>query len=99
MPDKLGRLPEVVGDRVKCIVIAIASGKNNDAKFHGFCFRGGGNFYFTRAAGRLPCGLVTMDAGAAQGEWDNPLRINGPDCGIGQPFAVELRRTGGAREI
>jgi hypothetical protein len=27
-----------VCDRVKCIVIAVASGKNNDAKFHGFCF-------------------------------------------------------------
>ncbi len=48
VPDKLGGLPEVVGDRVKCIVIAVAAGKNNDAKFHGFCFRGGGNFYFTR---------------------------------------------------
>jgi hypothetical protein len=40
MPDELDRLPEIVGDRVKSIVIAIASGKNNDAKFHGFCFGG-----------------------------------------------------------
>ena len=51
VPDKLGGLPEVVGDRVKCIVIAIASGKNNDAKFHGFDFRGGGSFHFTRGGG------------------------------------------------
>jgi hypothetical protein len=29
-------------------VIAVASGKNDDAKFHGFCFRGSGSFYFTR---------------------------------------------------
>jgi hypothetical protein len=50
MPDELGRLPEIVGDRVESIVIAIASGKNNDAKFHGFCFCAGGNFDFTRGA-------------------------------------------------
>ena len=50
VPDKLGGLPEIVGDRVKSIVIAIAAGKNNDARFHGFCFREGGNFDFTRGA-------------------------------------------------
>ena len=38
MPDEFRRLPQVIGDRVKRIVIAIASGKNNDAKLHGLCF-------------------------------------------------------------
>ncbi len=50
VPDKLRRLPEIVGDRVKSIVIAIASGKNNDAKFHGFCFGGQSLFYQRRPA-------------------------------------------------
>ena len=50
MPDELRRLPEIVGDRVKSIVIAIASGKNNDAKFHGFCFRGAVIFILPEAA-------------------------------------------------
>ena len=50
MPDKFRRLPEIVGDRVKSIVIAIASGKNNDAKFHGFCFRGAVVFILPEAA-------------------------------------------------
>ena len=35
MPDELRLLPEVVGDGVECVVIAIAAGKDNDAKFHG----------------------------------------------------------------
>ena len=50
VPDELRRLPEIVGDRVKSIVIAIASGKNNDAKFHGFCFRGAVVFILPEAA-------------------------------------------------
>jgi hypothetical protein len=50
MPDEFRRLPEIVGDRVKSIVIAIAAGKNNDAKFHGFCFRGAVVFILPEAA-------------------------------------------------
>ena len=34
-------LPEDVGDRVKRVVVAIASGKDDDAKFHESCFWGG----------------------------------------------------------
>ena len=50
MPDKLRRLPEVVADRVESVVVAIASGKNNDAKFHELCF-GEAKLHFSRGGG------------------------------------------------
>ena len=34
VPDEFRLLAEVLGDRVKCIVVAIASGKDNDAESH-----------------------------------------------------------------
>ena len=34
MPDEFGRLAQVVVDRIPGIVIAIAAGKDNNAKFH-----------------------------------------------------------------
>src|ERR1019366_3456421 len=47
VPDIFRFLAEVGGDCVESVVVAIASGKNNDAKFHEFCL-GKTNFYFTR---------------------------------------------------
>ena len=35
VPDEFGLLPEVVRDGVQRVVIAIAAGKDDDAKFHG----------------------------------------------------------------
>jgi len=37
MPDEFGRLREIVSDRKKSVVVAVASGKNNHAKFHAIC--------------------------------------------------------------
>jgi hypothetical protein len=34
MPDEFRFLAQVVADGVERVVVAIASGKNNDAKFH-----------------------------------------------------------------
>ena len=34
MPDEFGLLPQIMADGIKRVVVAIASGKNNDAKFH-----------------------------------------------------------------
>src|ERR1039458_958962 len=45
VPDIFRFLAEVGGDSVESVVVAIASGKNNDAKFHEFCF-GKTKFYF-----------------------------------------------------
>ena len=59
VPDEFRGLSKIVSDRVKSIVIAVASRKNNDAKFHGFCFRAGGNLYFTRGGGATACAGVT----------------------------------------
>src|SRR5205823_423205 len=47
--DVLRLLPEVIGDREKCIVIAVAAGKNNDTKFHDFVW--GGTFILAGADG------------------------------------------------
>ena len=66
MPDEFRRLAEIVGDRVPSVVIAIAAGKDNDAKFHGFCFRGGSSLYFTRGGRRAACGSRHAVARAAQ---------------------------------
>jgi hypothetical protein len=35
VPDEFGLLAEVVGEGVPGVMVAIASGKNHDAKFHG----------------------------------------------------------------
>ena len=37
VPDELGGLPEVMRDRVEGIVVAVATGEDNDAKFHAGC--------------------------------------------------------------
>ena len=65
VPDKLRLLPEIVGDRVERIVIAIAAGKNNDAEFHGFCFGEASTLFYQRRSGRTGHG----DAGSAQFPW------------------------------
>ena len=55
VPDELRLLPEVVGDGVEGVVIAIAAGKDDDAKFHDECF-GEARFYFIRGEWRFAPG-------------------------------------------
>jgi hypothetical protein len=89
MPDKLGRLPEVVGDRVESIVIAIAAGKNNDAKFHGFCFCAGGNFDFTRRArGKEGAGRGAVTRGGCDAKSKSPVYLSRTDILL---ICLELR--------
>ena len=57
MPDKFGFLPEVGGDRVECVVIAIAARKNDDTKFHGLCL--GETYLFYQSAGPWPRPVVS----------------------------------------
>src|SRR3954452_20492098 len=50
MPDILRLLPEIIGDSIECVVIAIAAWKDDDAKFHDECF-GEAQSYFIRGRG------------------------------------------------
>ncbi len=44
VPDEFRGLREIVGDRVLSIVVAVASGKDDHAKFHAICFMRGGKY-------------------------------------------------------
>src|SRR5215469_16349419 len=54
MPDEFRQLPKILRSRVKCIVVAIASGKDNNAEFHDV--EGGDNSIVSGNAGDLVAG-------------------------------------------
>jgi hypothetical protein len=70
VPDVLRRLAQIVTRRVKRVVVAIAAGKDNNAKFHDF-LRGEGNLKFNKPRYGFAAGSA-----CPIGKWRN-LRYRG----------------------